>query len=135
MSKLNPRDSRRGSATGTPRIRVDDLVPLSRIDDRQDRVPDERLSAAAADDLVRRDGNAPRAREVTGDRLAERLDPGRGRVAGLPLRDRADAGEPDVIGRREVRLSDAERDDVLPVRDQLGDLAENDEGVLGAQLT
>jgi len=37
-----------------------------------------------------------------------------------------------VIGGGKVRLADAEGNDVLPLGLQRGDLAENDEGILGS---
>ncbi|MNC95044.1 hypothetical protein D3C83_120530 [compost metagenome] len=51
----------------------------------------------------------------------------------LAFADGADAGLLHVQRRREVRLADAEADDVLALRGERGDFGQHDEGVFGAQ--
>jgi hypothetical protein len=61
--------------------------------------------------------------------LPQARDPGGGRVAGVAGGDGADPRHPDVVGGGEVRLPDAEGDDVLPLGLEASDLGQDDEGV------
>ena len=67
--------------------------------------------------------------QVGGDRLAQRQDAGRRRVAVVAVAQRLDRGLDDVVGRAEVRLADAEIDDVAALRGELGGARQHREGV------
>ena len=116
------------------RVRVDHLVAGAMVGGGEDGVGDEGLRAGAHHHVLRADRQpAAHARHVPGRRLAQRVDARRGRVAVLALADRADARLLHVQRRREVRLADAEADDVLALRGERGDFGQHDEGVLGAE--
>ena len=68
--------------------------------------------------------------DVGGDRLAERLDAGRRRVAVVAVSERLDRRLDDMIGGAEIRLADAEIDDVAALRRKVGGAGEHGEGVL-----
>ena len=68
--------------------------------------------------------------EVGRERLAQRQDAGRGRVAVVPVAQRLDGGLDDVAGRGEVGLADAEVDHVAALAGEFGGASQHREGVL-----
>ena len=68
--------------------------------------------------------------QVGGDRLAQRRDAVRRRVAVMAVADRLDGGFLDVLGRLEVGLADAEVDDVAALRGERVRARQHREGVL-----
>ena len=88
------------------------------------------LPPGTIDHLVGRDLDVEAAVDVGGDRLAERLDAGRRRIAVMAVAERLDRRLDDVVGRAEIGLADAEIDDVAALRLQLGGAGEHGEGVL-----
>ncbi len=67
---------------------------------------------------------------VGGDRLAQRLDADGGRVAVMAVAQGLDRGLDDVGRRREIRLADAEVDDIAALGRKLGGARKHGEGVL-----
>ena len=67
--------------------------------------------------------------QVGGDRLAQRRDAVRRRVAVMAVAQRLDRGLDDVIGRAEIGLADAEIDDVAALRGQRIGARQHGEGV------
>ena len=88
------------------------------------------LPPGTIDHLVGRDLDAEAAVDVGGDRLAERLDAGRRRIAVMAVAERLDRRLDDVVGRAEVGLADAEIDDVAALRLKLGGARQHGKGVL-----
>ena len=68
--------------------------------------------------------------QVGGHRLAQRQDAVRRRVAVMAVAQRLDRRLDDVIGRAEIRLADAEIDDVAALRGERGGARQHGEGVL-----
>jgi hypothetical protein len=65
--------------------------------------------------------------------LAQLVDPGGRRVPMLAALDRADRGLLHMVRRREVRLADAEADDVLALAREGVHFGKHDEGVFGTE--
>ena len=82
---------------------------------------------------IGRDFDAEAAMEVGGDRLAQRRDAGRRRVAVLAVAQRLDRRLDDMGRGFEIGLADAEVDDVAPLPLQLGGAGEHRESVLIAE--
>ena len=68
--------------------------------------------------------------QVGRHRLAQRRDAVRRRVAVMAVAQRLDRGLDDVLGRAEIRLADAEIDDVAALRGQRVGARQHREGVL-----
>ena len=68
--------------------------------------------------------------QVGGDRLAQRQDADRRRVAVMAVAQRLDRRLDDEIGRAEIRLADAEIDDVAALRGKRIGARQHGEGVL-----
>ena len=115
------------------RHRVDHFVADAMIGDRCDRVGDERLGARGNHDVVQVDiESAPHA-QVARRGCAKFVDAGRGRVAVFAPANRGDRGILDVVRRREIRLADANRDDVPAAARQRIHFGQHDERVLGSK--
>ena len=67
--------------------------------------------------------------QVGGDRLAERRDAVRRRVAVMAVTQRLDGGLDDEFRRAEIGLADAEIDDVLALRGERIGAGQNGKGV------
>ena len=80
--------------------------------------------------LVRRHLDLEALVQVGRDRLAQRRDAGRGRIAVVAVAQRLDRGLDDVVGRAEVGLADAEIDDVAALRGERIGARQHREGVL-----
>ena len=88
------------------------------------------LAAGRDHDEVGRDLGPEAAIEVLRHRLAQGRDAGRVGIAVLAVAQRLDRRFDDVRGRFEIRLADAEIDDVAPFALQFGRLREHRESVL-----
>ncbi len=67
--------------------------------------------------------------QIGGDRFAQRQDADRGRVAVMAVAQRLDGGLDDEIGRAEIRLADAEIDDVAALRREVHGAGQHGEGI------
>jgi len=99
---------------------------------RKNGVSDKGLRPAADHDVLGADGQPAHCAHVARRGLAQLGDSGRRRVAVPAFAHRPHGRILDVHGRTEIRLPDAERDDVPALADELVDFREDDEGVLGA---
>ena len=90
---------------------------------------------AAGDDqhVIRRDVDVIAAMEVGGDRLAQRRDPVRRRIAVLAVAQRLDRRLDDMRRGFEIRLADAEIDDIASLPREFGRARQHGEGVLVAE--
>ena len=88
------------------------------------------LPPGTIEDVVGRDLDAEAPVEVGGDRLAQRQDAGRRRIAVMAVAQRLDRRLDDMGGRAEIRLADAEIDDVAARRREIGGARQHGEGVL-----
>ena len=68
--------------------------------------------------------------QVGGDRLAQRRNAGRRRIAVVPVAQRLHRRLDDEFGRAEIRLADAEVDDVAALRGERVGARQHGEGVL-----
>ena len=92
------------------------------------------LAAGNDDDLARIDRHTEAFGEVRADRFAERRNAGGRRVAVVPVLERLDRGLDDMRCCLEVRLTDAEVDDMTALGGQGGGAVEHLERPLVAQL-
>ena len=88
------------------------------------------LPPGTIDHLIGRDLDVDPPVDVGGDRLAQRLDAGRRRVAVVAVAQRLHRRLDDMVGRAEIGLADAEVDDVLALGGKLGRPRQHGEGVL-----
>ncbi len=98
--------------------------------EHQDRGEHRHLAAGHDDHLVGRYLDADAAVDVGGHRLAQHLDAGRRRVAVMAVAERLHRRLDDVLGRAEIRLADAEVDDVATLAGELGGAGQHGKGVL-----
>ena len=68
--------------------------------------------------------------QVGGDRLAQRQDAVRRGIAVMAVAQRLDRRLDDMLGRAEIRLADAEIDDIAALGGELGGAREHREGIL-----
>ena len=108
-------------------IGIEDLG--ARLAEHQDRHEHGRLAAGHDHHLVGRDLDAEALVQIGGDRLAQRRDAVRRRVAVVAVAQRLDRGLDDEIGRAEIGLADAEIDDVAALRGQRVGARQHREGV------
>ena len=99
-------------------VRIHDLGP--RFAEHQHRKEHRRLAAGHDDDAGRRHGDVVTLMQVRRHRLAQRQDAVGRRVAVMAVLKGFDCGFDDVRGRLEVRLTNAERDDVAALGLQRG---------------
>ena len=67
--------------------------------------------------------------QIGGDRLAQRQDADGGRIAMMAVAQRLDRGLDDMIGGAEIRLADAQVDDVAALRRERGGARQHGESV------
>ena len=113
------------------RIGIHDL--LAGRAEHQDREEHRRLAAGHDDDVAGIDLDAVALFQVLGDRLAQRQDALRRRIAVVAIAQRLDGGFDDVARRLEVGLADAEIDDRLTLPLQFAGARQDLEGILGAE--
>ncbi len=88
------------------------------------------LPPGTIEDALRRDLDREAPAQVAGNRLAERQDADRRRIAVMAVAQRLHRRLDDMRRRREVGLADAEIDDVAAGADQVRGAGEDGEGVL-----
>jgi hypothetical protein len=123
--KAKPFSSRIGTGMGVAPVNL-----CAGLAEHQDRHEHGDLSARDDDDLVGRDGYTRALFDVSGHRLAQRQDAGCRRVAMVTVAQGLHGRLDDVGGRREIRLADAQIDDVPTLVREIGGTGEHGEGVL-----
>ena len=101
---------------------------------RDDRVRDEGLRTGTDDDVIRMNVDMSRPVQEIRRGFAQFEYAGRRRIAVLAYVDGLDTRFADVLRRREIRLANAEGNDVLPLALQGADFGKNDESVFGTEL-
>ena len=102
----------------------------ARFAEHQDRHEHGRLAAGEDHHLVRRNLDLETLVQIGGDRLAQRQDADRRRVAVMAVAQRLDRRLDDEIRRAEIGLADAEIDDVAAGRGKLRGAGEHRKRVL-----
>ena len=113
------------------RIGIEDVG--ARLAEHQDRHEHGRLAAGKDHHRVRRDADRKALVQVGGDRLAQRQDADRRRVAVMTVAQRLDRCLDDKIRRAEIGLADAEIDDVAALRRKLRRARKHGESVFLAE--
>ena len=97
------------------------------------RVPDKRFGAGADHDFIRSDVESAQSAHRLRCGRAQLVDTGRWGIAMFTAAHGPDRGILNMRRRRKIRLTDAKRNDVLPLAHQPIDIGQHDECVLGAE--
>ena len=118
---------------GKAGIGIEHLVALAVIGSGHDRILDEGLGAVGHGHMIRRHRDAPRTRKIIRHRAAQLRDARRCGVARMAGIHGSLGRVDDVAGCDEVGLADSEADDRTSLGDELVDLLQHHEGMLGSQ--